>query len=466
VIERCLDVDPARRYATMADVDAALAAAQATPAVGVPPCRETGGAIDEQAHYRALARRLGDTLCRAAVAQPGGGMAWVSLHPTARGLLARDVNTGNAGTILALAELVAELGCAEHRRILAESAAWLAGSPSARSHAGLYIGESGVGAALLRAGQVLGDGRLLEAAAGLGRKVAAQPYACPDMFNGTAGRVRFQLLLWDELAAPENLDAAVHGGDALLTAAEDAGQGGVRWTIPPGYDSLSGTAYLGYAHGAAGIGDALLDLFEATSQRRFLDAARGAALWLIRLAMPSLDDGSGLDWPRAEGGALGGAFWCHGATGVGRFFAHAAQLDVLPEAAEVAARAARVVAQGARWVGPTQCHGLAGNVEFLLDMAQVTGNRAYRADAYALARLLEAFAGERDGGLMWPSESPLVVTPDYMVGYAGVAVCLLRLGAPDRLPYQLSRAGFRQAARPSSAVDGGRAVCVPLSGGR
>jgi lantibiotic modifying enzyme len=150
-----------------------------------------------------------------------------------------------------------------------------------------------------------------------------------------------------------------------------------------------------------------------------------------------------------EGGALGGAFWCHGAAGAGRFFAHAAQLGILPEAEQVAARAARAVAGGARWIGPTQCHGLAGNIEFLLDMAQATGDRSYRAEAQSLARLLEAFASDREGGLMWPSESPLVFTPDYMVGYAGVAACLLRLSAPERLAHQLSRAGF---GRPKAAA--------------
>ena len=50
-----------------------------------------------------------------------------------------------------------------------------------------------------------------------------------------------------------------------------------------------------------------------------------------------------------------------------------AQLDALPRAKEVATRAAQTVARGARWASPTQCHGLAGNIELLLDVFQVTG---------------------------------------------------------------------------------------------
>ena len=36
------------------------------------------------------------------------------------------------------------------------------------------------------------------------------------------------------------------------------------WRIPAGYGGLSGKSYLGYAHGAAGIADVLLDLYDAT----------------------------------------------------------------------------------------------------------------------------------------------------------------------------------------------------------
>jgi hypothetical protein len=57
----------------------------------------------------------------------------------------------------------------------------------------------------------------------------------------------------------------------------------------------------------------------------------------------------------------------------------------------------------------------------------------------SLARLLEAFARKKDSVLVRPSDAP--------TGYAGVAVCLLRLGDPERLPHQLSRRGFRHRGR-------------------
>lgn len=449
LIARCLDPDPARRFPSMQALDAALAAIQAHASVapaafGTEP--QSLSEAETMHHYRMLAKRLGDTICAAAQPAPNGpGLAWSSSHPLGAGVRSLDINTGNAGTLLALAEIVGAYGEPAHRRVLEAAAHWLSSAPRTGKQPlpGLYVGEAGIGAALLRAGQVLGDTALIAAAAECGRLIAGLPFASPDLFNGTAGRLRFHLWLWDATGEHEHLNHAISAGRRLVAMAEDAGDGAVQWTIPPGYDGLSDKAYLGYAHGAAGIAGALLELYEVTGDEDIFAVARGAARWLARQAVPVLEDGSGLNWPAVEGQVPASPFWCHGAAGIGNFFLHAAQHDLVPEASELAQRAARAVARGARWVGPTQCHGLAGNIEFLLNIAQITGDRAYLTEAYALARLLEAFASEQNGMLRFPSESPQKFTPDYMVGYAGVAVCLLRLGDPLRMPQQLSRRGFQ-----------------------
>src|SRR5436853_4446670 len=98
----------------------------------------------------------------------------------------------------------------------------------------------------------------------------------------------------------------------------------------------------------------LLDLIEATGDEGFLPAAQAAGRWVISLAMPSLDDDSGLDWPMVEGEGLKGAHWGHGAAGIGRFFLHASQLGAIPDASMLAERAARTTALGACWSGSSQ----------------------------------------------------------------------------------------------------------------
>lgn len=284
----------------------------------------------------------------------------------------------------------------------------------------------------------------MEAAEGRGRFIASLPHGSPDLFGGTAGRLRFHLLLWDETGAREQLQYAVEAGERLVDQAVERESGALCWRIPEGYGGLSGKSYLGYAHGAAGIADSLLDLYDATGETRWLESARGAGRWLSRLATPALDDGSGLSWPSCEGEDPAAPYWCHGAAGIGSFWLHAARVGLLPEASDFAIRAAMTTARGSRWTGPPLCHGLAGSIELLLDAYQQSGDERHLAEGRSLGDLLEASAIELEGGLLgWCSESAEVVSPDYNVGYAGVACALLRLAQPATRPRALGRRGFR-----------------------
>jgi hypothetical protein len=450
VIGCCLEPNVARRFATMPEVEVALAkASSATPEWSALFGEESPLESEATARRRATrrARRLGDALCAAAPwISDGETPERMQSNPVSDAFPSVDINIGYGGAVLALAELVAAFDDPTHRAVLADYAHWLTSAPrpGGPPHPGLYVGESGVGAAQLRAGQILGDDALIGAALERGRWIATLPFSSPDLFNGTAGRLRFHLWLWDDTADAEQLGHAVVAGEQLLTTAETVEGGGLRWRIPAGYGGLSDQALLGYAHGAAGIGDALLDLFEVTGDLRILAAAQGAGRWLMDLAVPALSDESGLNWPANENEDAPMAFWCHGATGVGRFLLHLGQLerDASSTAMHAAERAARTATRGARWAGPTQCHGLAGNIEFALDMYQSTGDARYLREARSLGRLLETFAVEANGVVSWatdPSESP---QPGLVVGDAGVAVCLLRLAHPETWPHLLSRRGF------------------------
>lgn len=467
IIASCLDEEPAARPAAAALAQALRALAEGGGAEALVTLEGRGAATSsppwspgagpgaapvaapralDPAGARAQARRLGDTLC-AVARRDERGLFWRSGHRDAAGQEApRALGAGSAGTLLCLAELYDALREPRHGQVLAEAARWLAASaPLAAPHPGLYVGEAGVAVALLRAGQVMGDESLIKEALRRSAELAALPHASPDLYNGTAGRLRLHLALYDETGAAEERARALCAGDELLRAAQEAGPGELRWPMPEGFEGMSGAALPGYAHGAAGIADVLLDLHEATGAPRFFAAAEAAARWLGRLAAPTPLGAESRDWPYQEGGAFGWTFWCHGAAGVARFLLRAAALGV-PGADDLARRAASTVTLAARAAGPTQCHGLAGNIELLLDAAQQTGEAAFADAAASRAEVLAAFASERPEGLAYCSESPTVFTPDYMLGYGGVALCLLRIAEPQR-PHIMSRAGLRSPRR-------------------
>jgi hypothetical protein len=461
VVERCLDRDAQRRYPSMRALAAALDVTQAQLA----PARSiaTFGSETEargRADAARLARRLGDAICAGARPTPGDGHlnVPVSGHPRAYGFAARDINVGTAGIVLALAELVTAFGDPDHRRVLQQSARWLTQAPSlsAAPLPGLYIGEAGISLALLRAGLALDEPSLVAVAVERARWVATLPHTRLDLFTGTAGRLRFHLLVFEALGLSDQLEAARAAGEVLIQRATRGPDGAPRWLTIDANDPPCAN----YAHGAAGIADALLDLYEAIPDERYRQTASGAAAWLNTLARPVLADRSGVDWPSTEGGELSAGTWCHGAAGAGVFFVHAARLG-LAGADDLAARASRTVARGSRWAGPSQCHGLAGSIELILDRYQATRDRALLADARALERALRAFVVERDGTVTVDAGWRHLITPDYMVGYGGVATCLLRLADPE----QRGRSLLPRSSRPvSSARASGQAP--PARGSR
>ncbi len=450
IIQRCLAPAAQTRYASLQELGWTLAKVRENQCR--PPSSDESAWLEVDTnkvrdHYHFQASDLRDTICAFALSTDTNGCYWRSSHPRASKRVRRDIYLGNAGVILALAELARLEDGTVARELLVRATHWLMSTFSPDIHlasAGLYTGEASVGTALLHAGHVLQDEQLIAFALEHGRLIAGVPQTTPDVMNGAAGRLRFHLLLWDETRSPEHLHAALACGKYLLDAQCSREGDGIAWIIPAGHSGLSGDTFLGYAYGVAGIADSLLDLYEATDDKRFLSAIQGAQRWLQQQAIPSLEDKSGLNWPISEKQrSLAAPSWVHGVAGIGRFFLHSARMNLFSNSWDIARRAATTVIHAARWTDPTQNHGLAGNIEFLLDMHQATGEYQYLKEAHAFAHLLEAFAHRHHERLVFSSDLPDVFTPDYMFGYGGIALCFLRLSMPTHMPHLLSRDGFR-----------------------
>ncbi|WP_441246349.1 class IV lanthionine synthetase LanL [Kitasatospora sp. McL0602] len=360
-----------------------------------------------------------------------------------------NVQHGAAGVLAVLARAaLAPLPEEERelaRQTAALAAAWIERRCAAEPRVlpGLHFGRSGTAWALLDAAEALDDKELADRAVELARRVPVE-WPNPDVCHGAAGAGFLQLRLHRATGSAEYLDQATACARALLGAAQQEPYGLV-WPVPKSFDSsLAGITHLGYGHGVAGVGAFLLatgDTTTATLAARTLAAT-------VRYESGPPDGATGSDtgsdtgigtgigtgieaawWPQSAGDpdAVKLQHWCSGSSGVGSFLIRLWRATGDTEAYGLALAAGQAVLDSRWHSGVCACHGLAGNGEYLLDLAEATGEARFRSGAEELARLIASRAALRDGLLVLPDETGIGFTPAYGTGTSGALAFLLRL---------------------------------------
>ncbi|MEU6724763.1 class IV lanthionine synthetase LanL [Nonomuraea wenchangensis] len=322
-----------------------------------------------------------------------------------------------------------------------------------RPSPGLYFGRAGMAWALHEAGRALDDHEVRSAGLGLALDLPVS-WPNPDICHGLAGTGMALVHLWNATGDARLRDRASGCADELLKVAQRT-PGSVLWAIPRDFDSaLAGVVHYGFAHGVAGIGAYLLAAGVALGREDCLETAAAAG----RTLMDAADhQGAAALWAEGPRGGAKLPHWCNGSSGVGTFLVrlHAATGD---RRALEAARAAAVAVHGHRLrSGTSACHGLAGDGQFLLDMADLTGEPVYREQAGEFASLLWARATMRDGLLVVPDENGLEVTFGWNTGLAGVLAFLWRLRHGGPRPWMADAAIGTASVRETFVAATGRA---------
>lgn len=269
-----------------------------------------------------------------------------------------------------------------------------------------------------------------------------------DQSVGAAGAGLLMIYAYRQGLHPEALAWAKAVAERLLEVAEPDPDG-LRWRLMN--DMPFPFTAPNFAHGGAGVGYFLAQLYRETGDARYLDAAREAARYTMSRAKPM---GQGKLVVHTEE-ARRPIFYlgaCHGPAGTGRLLlelhdltGEARWLDEAKSLVEglISTGAPRTRSAG-YWNNFGQCCGDAGVGEFALLMAARTGDSAYRELAEACADVIENASEVEAGARRWVQaehrERPdfLQAQTGYMQGAAGIASFLLHLatteaGAPVKI---------------------------------
>lgn len=439
----CLTAAPAQRLSPAQVIDRCAAGRTAR----VAPLALAAPSLPNEEEFREVARSIAVNILEQIEVREGTGPRNRPLEPSNQGSQTDpcSVQHGLAGVGSFLLSLLPWLGGTMAEEKIRGLAAWMIAEIKRQPErsAGLYFGLAGAAWFLLDAGRVLGDGGLVEESCAIANALPLDPGYC-DVTHGSAGIGITLLHFYDATGDGAHLARSVQAADLVLAGASPEGDGLV-WPRVVNQEERGKEVLYGFAHGNAGIAYFLLAAFGATGERRFLAAAQAAAQPLLGAAE---FEGGCAYWPFGPGRSSRWPHWCSGSSGVGTTLLRMFVVTGEERYRVLAEAAARAVVRD-RWQRALgQCHGLAGNGEFLLDMMDVLQDSRFHEWALQLARAAFMHRVYRHDRALFPDDAGVAITHDFATGNAGVGAFFHRLASGGERPYMVDQF---LAARSSSS---------------
>ncbi|WP_447403016.1 lanthionine synthetase LanC family protein (plasmid) [Lysinibacillus sp. fkY74-1] len=354
--------------------------------------------------------------------------------------LSPELYSGTSGIALFMAELYMATGDSKTRSTAIgaiRQALSYCDNISCDNRLGLYTGLVGVAFAAVRIGKMFEQEELILDAVKLLKHLMKEQQKRNkfDIISGRAGAIAAIRIIQELHYDKSLLNFAVCLGDELLNSAEKDDYGYSWKSIKfSNHQNLTG-----FSHGTAGVGYALLELFQMTGDLKYLEAAEKAfdyeRFWF---------DANTGNWPdfRKEPIQAKGensqksfsSFWCHGAPGIAFSRLRAYEIlknKVYKTEAVTALETTKKTVNMLLYSGtenPCLCHGLAGNAESLLYGYQVLGEKYI--ENYKLALDVGNVIEE----MYFSTRFRRTITnqiPGLMTGLAGVGYFFLRLNNPE-----------------------------------
>ncbi|MGD8778119.1 MAG: lanthionine synthetase LanC family protein [Ignavibacteria bacterium] len=317
---------------------------------------------------------------------------------------------------------------------------------------GFHSGRIGIAYALFNAGKAFNNEELLKEAIELIEPMSdytEKDYGI-DVIGGAGGAIQPLLRMYEHLNDDAFLNLAVKLGDNLINIA-NMEPGGFSW----GGSNSNYRSLCGYAHGAAGIGHALLELYNFTLDGKYLFAFERSVDYENQFYSDE-----NLNWPDFRYSELSEYIyeerveelkevlrqnslppyeikymnaWCHGSPGIALNRLRAFELlgdDKYKSDAINAIKGTVKSFTSSNRHNYSLCHGIGGNSDALIYGGRLLGSLEYIEKAKGLA--LKGIESYEEKNIPWPCGTMGSVSdPSLMLGEAGIGYYLLRLYSQD-----------------------------------
>jgi lantibiotic modifying enzyme len=261
------------------------------------------------------------------------------------------------------------------------------------------------------------------------------PGPVTDMLGGASSNGFYLLQASKKRTDPKLLNGAMRCGEWLRQQLTRDNLG-CHCLVRPDCQGFGDRPYLGFAHGISGVAFFFSLLYESTHESVWKETALELFETLFASAQPTH---GGWNWsPKLGDQILSRCQWSHGAPGVGMAFLRAAEIFDDPRLLHAATMAGEATySYGDFRTNATQCVGLAGSGDFLLELWSVTRETRWLDRALDFGNQVLRYRDVLSEGDAWPTDAPGVYSADFMYGAAGIGHFLLRLETQAELPMPL-----------------------------
>ena len=355
--------------------------------------------------------------------------------------LEADFYSGSAGVAFFLAALYNATGDRLVRKTaLGTLRNALATASTIPPHAalGFFLGWMGIAYTAIRAGQWLHEEEMTAQGQQLLDKVTKLDLQQTglDVIDGAAGAIPTLIQLSQTHPSATLRSFIIQLADQLVNRAEHSAEG-ISWNTVPG---ASHRHLTGFAHGVAGIANALLEAFTLTQNTIYRDIAFQGLRYenaFFDQQQQNWPDFRAQNQPATADSGLEASVptcscaWCHGAPGIALSRLRGYELTQHPALKTEALTAVQTTARQLTWEQQSnfsQCHGLAGNSDVLLEAADILNQPEWRTQAQAIGQMGQE--RYRQTGLWANGLYNSFQLPDFMLGLSGTGYFYLRLADP------------------------------------
>lgn len=314
---------------------------------------------------------------------------------------------------------------------------------------GFHNGTIGIAYFLAIAGVYLEDEKLLKNAFAVIAPIKGNEHndSSIDVIGGAGGAIPALLRIYELTNNTEALEIALNLGEVLITRANKEPCG---WSWGAKGHSSNVRNLCGFAHGAAGIGHAFLELYNLTKSDYYLYAAEQAFLYERKFY-----SAENKNWPDFRYTELSDftsyqrfeelkttlrnkrfpsytvhymSAWCHGAPGIGLSRLRAYELTSNETYWNESKNACEATINSLKPHSGNYslCHGFLGNAETLLEASYVLKENSYMD--IAMQKVIKGIELFEKKNIPWPCGTMGATTdPSLLVGEAGIAYFLLRI---------------------------------------